>query len=108
MITFLVILHILFAVLAIGTILLQDSKGGALAGFSGASQNVFGATEADNFLVRLTKWLSILFVVTSISLTYFINQKPESVLEGVTTESSKAPSQGQQATETKKPKQKKN
>ena len=64
------IAHILIAVVLIGLVLLQDSKGGAMGVFGGGggSSTIFGSSGGANFLVKLTSWVAIGFAATSISL----------------------------------------
>lgn len=71
--TFVWIVHVLAALGIIGLVLLQHGKGadvGAAFG-SGASGSLFGATGAANALSRATKFLVIVFFLTSMGLTYF-------------------------------------
>ena len=71
--TFILVLHLLFAVSVIVLVLLQQGKGadmGASFG-SGASGSLFGSSGSANFLSRTTAILAALFFVTSLVLTYF-------------------------------------
>ncbi len=71
--TFILVLHLLFAVSVIILVLLQQGKGadmGASFG-SGASGSLFGSSGSANFLSRTTAILAALFFVTSLILTYF-------------------------------------
>jgi preprotein translocase subunit SecG len=75
----LITLHVLAAFVMVTVVLLQHGKGadiGATFG-AGASQTVFGGRGAGNFLSKLTTWCVVVFMLTSISLTYFTN--PSSV-----------------------------
>lgn len=68
--TFILVVHILLAVMMIVLILVQQGKGaeaGASFGGGGAA-TVFGASGSGNFLTRLTAILTALFFVTSITL----------------------------------------
>ena len=70
--TVVLLVHVLLAFVLIGLILLQHGKGadaGAAFG-SGASSTVFGAQGSASFLSRATKWLAILFFITSGTLAY--------------------------------------
>ena len=72
MITFLTVVHVLVSVFMISVILLQRGRGaeiGAVFG-GGASSTVFGSRGAGNFLTKLTTASAILFMVTSLSLSY--------------------------------------
>ena len=66
--TLLLIIHIVIAVLLIGSVLLQKSDGGAL-GIGGNSDNLMSSRSAGNFLTKFTAILAFLFILTSISLT---------------------------------------
>ena len=71
--TFITVLHILACLSLVAIVLLQHGKGadmGAAFG-SGASNTVFGARGAGNFLTKLTTGTVVLFMLTSITLSYF-------------------------------------
>ena len=75
--TFVLVVHIILALLMIVLILVQHGKGadaGASFGGGGAA-TVFGASGSGNFLTRLTGILTALFFITSISLAYFAKQQ---------------------------------
>jgi preprotein translocase subunit SecG len=70
--TFLVVLHVLVCFFLIAVVLLQRGKGaeiGAVFG-SGASSTVFGSRGAGNFLTKLTTISAVIFMLTSLSLSY--------------------------------------
>lgn len=73
MVTFLLTLHIIVCIALIVIVLLQAGKG-ADAGASfggGASQTVFGASGGRSFMSKLTTSAAFIFMLTSLSLTYF-------------------------------------
>ncbi len=75
--TFVLVVHIILAVLMIVLILVQHGKGadaGASFGGGGAA-TVFGASGSANFLTRLTAVLTALFFITSISLAVFAKKQ---------------------------------
>ena len=75
--TFVLVVHIILAVLMIVLILVQHGKGadaGASFGGGGAA-TVFGASGSANFLTRLTAILTALFFVTSITLAVFAKKQ---------------------------------
>lgn len=75
--TFVLVVHIILAVLMIVLILVQHGKGadaGASFGGGGAA-TVFGASGSANFLTRLTAILTALFFVTSLSLAVFAKKQ---------------------------------
>ncbi|MHB8848474.1 MAG: preprotein translocase subunit SecG [Burkholderiales bacterium] len=79
--TFILVLHLLFAVSVIVLVLLQQGKGadmGASFG-SGASGSLFGSSGSANFLSRTTAILAGLFFVTSLILTYFTGHQNKSL-----------------------------
>ena len=72
---FVTIVHILTCVFLVSVVLLQHGRGadvGAAFG-SGASQTMFGAQGAGNFLTRLTTGAAVVFMLTSLALSYFSN-----------------------------------
>ena len=69
---FLTILHVSLCFLLVAIVLLQHGKGadlGVMLG-SGGSQTVFGARGAGNFLTKLTTAAAVLFMLTSLLLSY--------------------------------------
>ncbi|MEB3754310.1 preprotein translocase subunit SecG [Acinetobacter sp. MD2(2019)] len=75
--TFVLVVHIILAVLMILLILVQQGKGaeaGASFGGGGAA-TVFGASGSANFLTRMTAILTALFFVTSMTLAVFAKQQ---------------------------------
>ena len=80
--TFLYTLHIVTCLSLVIVVLIQRGKGadmGAMLG-GGGSQTVFGARGAGNFLNRLTTGAAILFMVTSLTLSYFATQDSQSTI----------------------------
>lgn len=72
---FLTVLHVMVCLVLIVVVLLQHGKGadiGAVFG-GGASNTVFGSRGAGNFLTRLTTTAALLFMVTSLFLSYLAN-----------------------------------
>ncbi len=79
--TIIVILHIIVCLALICIVLLQHGKGAGIgAAFGGSSQTVFGSTGAAPFLAKLTAVAAILFMCTSLALTFFTKQKEASVM----------------------------
>ena len=84
MITIVVIIHIIVSFALIFIVLLQHGKGAGIgAAFGGSSQTVFGSTGAAPFLAKLTAVAAILFMLTSLGLTFLVRQKEASVMQGV-------------------------
>ena len=67
------IIHIVVSLLLVLIILLQPSKSGDIGSMfgGGTSESVFGSSGAVPFLVKMTRLLGVIFVVTSLSLGYF-------------------------------------
>lgn len=61
-------IHVILAILLIGSVLLQKSEGGAL-GIGGGSDSLMSSRGAGSFLTKFTSIVALLFIVTSISLT---------------------------------------
>jgi len=70
--TFLIVLHVIVSFFLIAVVLLQRGKGaeiGAVFG-GGASSTVFGSRGAGNFLTKLTTASAVIFMSTSLALSY--------------------------------------
>ena len=66
------VVHVFISVLLICIVLLQQGKGAdAGATFGGGGNTVFGATGADNLLTRVTTFLAIFFMTTSVILAAY-------------------------------------
>jgi len=65
------IFHILFAIILICLVLLQQGQGASTGSSfgAGASQTVFGSRGSGSFLLKFTFCLAILFLATSLVLT---------------------------------------
>lgn len=77
MTVFLVVLHVMVCLVLIVVVLLQRGKGaeiGAVFG-GGASTTVFGSRGAGNFLTKLTTASAIVFMLTSLTLSYIANTR---------------------------------
>lgn len=77
--------HVVISFLLVVVILMQSSKGGGLAGSiggSGMAGSVLGGRGAAPFLVKATTVLAVLFMTTSLTLTFMRRETVnESVLE---------------------------
>jgi preprotein translocase subunit SecG len=84
MTTVLIVLHVFVCIFLIAVVLLQRGKGaeiGAVFG-AGASSTVFGSRGAGNFLTKLTTASAIIFMLTSLSLSYlYTRQSGERLFE---------------------------
>lgn len=83
MTTFIAIMHILVALILIGLVLIQDSKGGGALGMGGGggSNSVLGATGASTLAAKMTRIAAIIFAVTSIGLSILSAQQSKSILD---------------------------
>jgi preprotein translocase subunit SecG len=82
--TIVIIVHIIVSLTLIGIILLQHGKGAGIgAAFGGSSQTVFGSTGAAPFLAKVTVVAAVMFMGTSIGLTFLGRQQVSSVMQGV-------------------------
>jgi preprotein translocase subunit SecG len=69
--TILLIIHILACIFLVTVVLLQQGKGADVgAVFGGSSQTLFGTSGAGNLLTKLTSATAIIFMLTSLTLTY--------------------------------------
>jgi preprotein translocase subunit SecG len=82
------IVHVVACFFLIGVVLLQTGKGAEIgAVFGGSSQTVFGSGGAGNLLTKLTTGTAILFMVTSLGLTWLSTRSlTVSVADTVTAE----------------------
>ncbi|MBQ7609182.1 MAG: preprotein translocase subunit SecG [Desulfovibrionaceae bacterium] len=83
-------LHIIVCVLLVILILLQSGKEGMGVIFGGGNSTLFGSTGAGGILVKLTTFMALIFVVTSLSYTYVTSShtEKESVILDVQIENS--------------------
>ena len=82
MYAFLIILHILICLVLILIVLLQAGKGADMgAAFGGSSQTVFGSSGAGTFLGKMTAGVAILFMLTSLALTYTASHRSSSLMD---------------------------
>jgi len=64
-------IHIIACIILVLVVLLQAGKGADMgAVFGGASSTIFGSSGAGNFLTRLTTGAAIVFMTTSLTLTW--------------------------------------
>jgi preprotein translocase subunit SecG len=71
MTAFIIVIHIIVCVALILIVLLQTGKGASIgAAFGGSTQTVFGATGSAGFFEKLTTAVAIIFMLTSLGLTY--------------------------------------
>jgi preprotein translocase subunit SecG len=77
-----IVLHILVCVALILIVLLQAGKGAEMgAAFGGASQTIFGSAGAMGFLSKLTTVAAVIFMITSLLLTFSSTRRASSVIK---------------------------
>jgi preprotein translocase subunit SecG len=99
--TVLVILHVVVCIFLIAVVLLQRGRGaeiGAVFG-GGASSTVFGSRGAGSFLSKLTTAAAVLFMLTSLSLSYVWTQGSQDRLFNEPVPAGEAPAQAPAAPE---------
>lgn len=89
------IVHVLVCFALIMIVLLQAGKGAEMgAAFGGSSQTIFGSSGAMGFLTKLTTVVAVLFMITSLLLTFSSTKRASSVIKERPTQSAPAePSQ---------------
>jgi preprotein translocase subunit SecG len=81
--TAIVIFHIIMCIGMILIVLLQTGKGADMgAAFGGSSQTVFGSSGPGTFLGKMTTFIAIFFMLTSLWLAYSSTHKSVSIMEG--------------------------
>ena len=80
--TFVLIIHIIVAILLVLIVLLQVGKGASLANLfgGGSSEAIFSGAGGDVFLKKVTVVLIVLFMVTSLSLTIISYKQPSDTI----------------------------
>jgi len=75
------IIHVLVCFALILIVLLQAGKGAEMgAAFGGASQTIFGSAGAMGFLSRLTTVAAVIFMITSLLLTFTSTRRASTVM----------------------------
>ncbi len=86
MTTLLIIIHVFVSLFLIAIVLLQHGKGADIgATFGGSSQSVFGTEGPVPLLNKITTFVAIIFMGTSISLAYLSANKSTGTVMGTTT-----------------------
>ena len=84
MYSILVIVHVIICVFLVLTVLLQQGKGAAIGAVFGSSDTIFGSAGPASFLHKITTGLAVLFMVSSLVLTYLSAHKVEdSIMQDV-------------------------
>lgn len=65
--------HVIVCVLLVILILLQSGKEGMGVIFGGGNASVFGSSGAGGLLAKLTAFMAVMFIITSLSYNYISN-----------------------------------
>ncbi len=77
------IVHVVACIVLILVVLLQAGKGANMgAVFGGSSQTVFGSSGPGSFLSKMTTAVAVVFMLTSLSLSYMVARRGSSLMEG--------------------------
>jgi len=100
--TVITVFHLIACIALILIVLFQTGKGASLgAAFGGSTQTVFGASGSAGFLEKITTAVAVIFMVTSLSLTYISARRGgESVMQAPVAVESAQPIQQQNAAPT--------
>ena len=80
--TIIIVVHILVCAALILIVLLQAGKGAEMgAAFGGASQTIFGSAGAMGFLSKLTTVAAVIFMITSLLLTFTSSRRASTVMK---------------------------
>ena len=80
--TLVTILHVLACLILIMIVLLQAGKGANMgAAFGGSSQTVFGSSGAGTFLGKMTAVIAIIFMLTSLTLSYTAGHRESALFD---------------------------
>ena len=93
--TIILTLHIIVCVLLILLVLLQAGKEGMGVIFGGGNTTVFGSSGAGGALTKLTAFMAVIFICTSLGYTYVTSVRPsnESTILNVQIEEPAVPAQ---------------
>ncbi len=84
MYTAVIVIHIIVCVFLVLSVLLQKGKGAEIGAVFGSSEALFGSTGPITFLNKMTTVVAVIFMITSLTLTYLSAHKGSgSVMEGV-------------------------
>ncbi len=82
MLTIITVIHVLVCFALILIVLLQAGKGAEMgAAFGGASQTLFGSAGAMGFLSKLTTVAAVVFMITSLLLTFSSSRRASTVIK---------------------------
>ena len=100
MYTIVVTVHIIVCIILVLTVLLQQGKGAEVGAVFGSSEAMFGSSGPASALNKVTTVVAIIFMLTSLALTYLAaHKKGDSIMEEVKVEAPAVPAQSQPAQE---------
>ena len=76
------VLHFLICGLLLTVILMQSGRGGGLTDTFAAAESMFGA-KTNEFMVKVTTVLAVLFLASSLNLAYFSAKKDRSLMDRI-------------------------
>jgi preprotein translocase subunit SecG len=80
--TIIIVVHIVVCIALILIVLLQAGKGAEMgAAFGGASQTIFGSAGAMGFLSKLTTVAAVIFMITSLLLTFSSTKRASTIMK---------------------------
>lgn len=88
------VIHLVIVVAMIASILVQRSSTDGLSGLSGGSGGnaLFSVRGKANLLTRVTKWLAVAFICTSLALAYLATHRHSgSIADKITADKVEAP-----------------
>jgi len=96
--TLLLIIHVIGCLLLIGIVLMQTGKGGLGSALGGDTEQMFGGRGAAPFLTKATTFLAVLFMLTSLSLSFMSGRqaKARSAIEKSLQQGQPVPAQQQE------------
>lgn len=81
MMTLLAIVHVLACIALVVLTLMQDSKGGGMFASQSSSNSVLGATGGTTLIVKMTKIISALLLVTCLAFAVMYSKSQKSVID---------------------------
>jgi len=89
---FITIVHVAVCFVLVLVVLLQAGKGASMgAAFGGSSQTVFGSSGPSTFLGKMTTWVAVVFMLTSLALSHpYFYSSGGSLMKGAKQQDAKA------------------
>lgn len=85
---FVLVIHSLVCILLVIAVLMQAGRGGGLTEGFAAAENMFGA-RTNEFMVRVTCVLAVIFLLTSMSLAHMSARRDQSIMDRLMDKSKK-------------------